>query len=73
MLSLYRRVYQGLLKLLDIERNKKRHESASKKDLEDHYPKKSREVGTLVEYVVLGQEVDLQGIIIIVIVEIECD
>ena len=63
MSYLCRRVYQGLLKLLDIDRNKKGHGSASKTNLEDHYPRKSREVGTLVKYVTLGQEVDLQGII----------
>lgn len=59
-----RRVYQGLLKLLDVERNKKGHESTSRRDQKDHYPKKSRGIGTLVEFVALGREVDLQGIII---------
>ena len=53
----YRRVYQGLLKLLDANMKNKRQESTS-------VAKKSRrirEISKLVAYIALGNEIKIEG------------
>ena len=57
-----RRVYRGLLKLLDAESDNKAQSTTSGKMSGHHSSKLVRGVGTLVRYVALGQEVDLEGI-----------
>ena len=53
-------MYQGLLKLLNV--NNERKGPASRKSSGRHFSKQSREIRKLVQYVALGSEIELEGI-----------
>ena len=52
----YRRVYQGLLKLLDASGKNKEQESTNAKK-----PRRKREVSKLVTHIALGSEIKVKG------------
>ena len=59
-------MYQGLQKLLDISSDEIVQKSESKQDSKHHSSRTSRPVSKLVRHVALGEEIDLDGIYVII-------